>query len=157
MNISVVVKVTLLLLIMLGSFSCETTETTNPMFTHETIIQVHHLTKAQIISKSKIWITQNFHSAKNAIGHEDSKAGVLIGNATIKVPISGDEMHDMKYNFILEAKDGRFKITYSGFMWADDSEPSYLYHEETQKYYMNKFSEYNASLKLSLITNGAQD
>jgi len=137
--------------------ACATAPNTNPNFTHETIIEVPGLSKEQIITKSKIWIVKNFRSAKSVIDYEDSVAGLLKGNAITQAPIILAGLHDLMYTFLVEAKDGRFKVTYSDFRWADGSHPSYLYDEKTKTYYMNSFDRINESLKTALTSTDDQN
>jgi hypothetical protein len=137
--------------------SCAALKTAPPIGSHDAVIQTPGLTKEQIISKSQIWIAKNFRSAKNVIDFVDINEGIITGNAITSAPIVGAGLHDMMYNFTIQAKDGRFKISYSNFMWADGSHPSYINYVNTQNYYIRQFDNLTASLESFLTSKTSQD
>ena len=82
------------------------------------IIEVPDFTKDQIYNQTKIWIAENFRSAKAVIEHDDKESGTLIGNGIIKYPCEGLELlakDDWKVHFTMrvDIKDGKFRQTFS--------------------------------------------
>ena len=75
----------------------------------------------KIYNESKIWIAENFKSAKAVIEHDDPKSGTLIGNGIIKYPCQGLDCvakNDWKVYFTmrLDTKDDKFRLTFTNLM-----------------------------------------
>ena len=95
------------------------------------LVVVHDVpgvTKDRIFESSKIWIAENFRSAKKVIEYENKKDGVLIGNGAIKFPCSGIECiakNDWQARFTMrmDMKDNKVKLSFTniGLYWP----PSY--------------------------------
>jgi hypothetical protein len=80
------------------------------------------LSKDQIFDKSLEWMAQTFVDSKAVIELKDKDSGKIIGkgvtkfrNAVVDVPC--------RFTLILEAKDGKYRTTYSNFtgLWNDGS------------------------------------
>ncbi|MFC1505193.1 DUF4468 domain-containing protein [Thermodesulfobacteriota bacterium] len=77
--------------------------------------------KDHIYSQTKIWIAENFKSAKAVIEHDDKDSGVLIGNGIIPYPCKGMECiakGDWKVPFKMrvDVKDNKFRLTFTNLM-----------------------------------------
>ena len=88
------------------------------------VYDVPGVTKDRIFESSKIWIAENFRSAKKVIEYENKTDGVLIGNALIKYPCSGIEClakNDWQARFTMrvDMKDNKIKLTFTniGMYW----------------------------------------
>ena len=86
--------------------------------TIQRVVEVSDYTKHQVYDQCKIWIAENFRSAKAVIEHDDRENCTLIGNGIIKYPCSGIECiakSDWKVHFTMriDTKDGKFRQTFS--------------------------------------------
>lgn len=89
--------------------------------TIEIVTEAPNFTKDQIFTGSKVWIAENFKSAKSVIEYENKEEGVIIGNGTTSYPCTGMEClqagaaTDWKLQFTmrLDAKDGKFRTTFT--------------------------------------------
>ncbi|WP_213604899.1 DUF4468 domain-containing protein [Pseudoxanthomonas japonensis] len=81
--------------------------------------------KAQIYDAAKVWIAENFRSAKAVMEYDNKEEGTLIGNGLIPYPCKGAfdclAKPDWKVRFTMrvDTKDGRFRLTFSniGLVW----------------------------------------
>lgn len=101
----------------------------SPPITEEdrTIIQVFEApgyTKDQIFAATKMWIAENFKSAKAVIEYENKDEGTIIGNGIISYPcgnaFSCMAKRDWTVPFTMrtESKDGRFRLTFTNIHLA---------------------------------------
>lgn len=89
--------------------------------TLEIITEAPDFTKDQIFTGSKVWIAENFKSAKSVIEYENKEDGVIIGNGSTSYPCTGMEClqagaaTDWKLNFTMriDAKDNKFRTTFT--------------------------------------------
>ena len=86
--------------------------------TFERIVETPGYSKEQIFNVTKIWIAENFRSAKAVLEYENKDAGTLIGNGIISYPCSGLECiakADWKVPFTMrvDIKDQKFRLTFS--------------------------------------------
>jgi hypothetical protein len=82
------------------------------------VVEVPGFTKHQIYDCCKIWVAENFRSAKAVIEHDDRENCCLIGNGIIKYPCHGLECiakGDWQVHFTMriDTKDGKFRQTFS--------------------------------------------
>lgn len=75
-------------------------------------------TKDVLYEKVKIWVAQNFRSAKSVIEYENKMDGAIIGNGMVKYPCSGFECvakYDWTVPFTMrvDMKDDKFRLTFS--------------------------------------------
>lgn len=118
--------------------------------TIEQITEAPNFTKDQIFTGSKIWIAENFKSAKAVIEYENKEEGVIIGNGSTSYPCSGMEClqagaaTDWKLNFTMriDAKDNKFRTTFSNLS---------IYKPSTY----NQYSGFNKGGDDSYIAQGA--
>lgn len=74
--------------------------------------------KDKIYSSAKMWIAENFKSAKSVIEYDNPSDGVIIGNGRIPYPCEGMEcmgkgLWMVDFTMKIEAKDNRFKTSFS--------------------------------------------
>jgi len=88
--------------------------------TIERIVPAPGYSKEQIFNGTKIWIAENFSSAKSVIEHEDKEAGVFIGNGIISYPcyVGGMECRakaswTVPFKMRVDIKDQRFRVTFT--------------------------------------------
>lgn len=88
------------------------------------VIDMPGYSKDQIYTATKIWIAENFRSAKAVIENDDKEAGRVIGNSSIKYPCSGFSCvgkHDWTLYFTMrvDMKAQKMKITFTnlGISW----------------------------------------
>jgi hypothetical protein len=87
-------------------------------YTFERVFEAPGYSKDRIFEGSRIWIAENFRSAKAVIEHENRESGTIIGNGVIPYPCSGFGcigQGDWKVFFTMrvDIKDQRFRLTFS--------------------------------------------
>ncbi|MDC7708381.1 DUF4468 domain-containing protein [Vogesella indigofera] len=84
-----------------------------------TIIEANGLKKEKIFNGTKIWIAENFKSAKQVIEYENKEDGTIIGNGVINYPCQGGMdcivKADWKVPFTVrvDTKDEKFRLTFT--------------------------------------------
>jgi hypothetical protein len=86
--------------------------------TFEKVFEAPGYSKEQIFNGTKIWIAENFKSAKAVLEYENKDSGTIIGNGIIPYPCSGLECvakGDWKVPFTMrvDIKDQKFRLTFS--------------------------------------------
>jgi hypothetical protein len=82
------------------------------------VVDVPGYTKDQIYFVTKIWIAENFTSAKSVIEFDSKDDGIIIGNGNIKYPCSGlmclakDDWR-VPFTMRIDMKDQKFRIGFS--------------------------------------------
>jgi len=84
----------------------------------EKIVEAPGHSKEQIFYGTKIWIAENFKSAKAVLEYENKEAGTIIGNGVISYPCSGIDCiakADWKVPFTMrvDIKDQKYRLTFS--------------------------------------------
>lgn len=74
--------------------------------------------KDEIFKATKVWIAENFRSAKSVIEYESQADGTLIGNGVIPYPCRGLECvgksnWSVPFTMRSDMKDGRFRLEFS--------------------------------------------
>jgi hypothetical protein len=74
--------------------------------------------KDVLYEKVKIWITQNFKSAKSVIEYDNKENGSIIGNGMIKYPCSGLDCiakgdWTVPFTMRVDLKNNKFRLTFS--------------------------------------------
>lgn len=82
------------------------------------VFQAPGFTKQQVYAGAKIWIAENFRSAKAVTEYDNAEEGVIVGNGNIPYPCKGIKClatSDWRINFTMkvEAKDERFRLTFT--------------------------------------------
>jgi len=91
----------------------------------EQVFEAPGYEKSQIYDAAKVWIAENFRSAKAVMEYDNKEEGTLIGNGLIAYPCKGAfdclAKPDWKVRFTMrvDTKDGRFRLTFSnvGLVW----------------------------------------
>jgi hypothetical protein len=86
--------------------------------TFEGIFEAPGATKDQIYSATKMWIAENFRSAKAVIEYDNKDDGTLIGNGIIPYSCSGmgclgRSKSRVPFTMRVDADEGRFRLTFS--------------------------------------------
>lgn len=86
--------------------------------TFDRVVDVPGASKDKIYDGTRMWIAENFHSAKAVLEYENKEQGTLIGNGNIKYPCQGIDClakSDWSVHFTMrvDTKDGRFKLAFS--------------------------------------------
>ncbi len=86
--------------------------------TFQRVVQAQGYSEEQIFNGTKIWIAENFNSAKAVLEYENKNAGTIIGNGIIPYPCSGlgcIAKADWKVPFTMrvDIKDQKFRLTFS--------------------------------------------
>ena len=87
-------------------------------FTIERVVEAQGFSKEQIFDGTKIWIAENFRSAKAVLEYESKDTGSIIGNGIIPYPCSGFECigtdgWNVPFTMRVDIKDQRFRLTFS--------------------------------------------
>lgn len=74
--------------------------------------------KDALYEKVKIWITQNFKSAKAVIEYDNKADGTVIGNGSVNYPCSGIMCMSQSgwmvpFQMKVDMKDNKFKVTFT--------------------------------------------
>lgn len=97
-------------------FGCQTTGTTQTIEERSQPIQFIHelesLSQDDIHLKSRLWIGENFNSANDVITLDELSSGVLRGTAISSGPYAFYE-RSFIFNFLIESRDGRARLTFS--------------------------------------------
>jgi hypothetical protein len=92
-----------------------------------TVVQVYEapgFTKDQLFVASRMWIAQNFRSAKAVIEYENKDDGTIIGNGNIAYPCGGAFACMLKadwrvpFTMKVETKDGRIRVSFTNIHLA---------------------------------------
>ncbi len=105
-------------LIIVGCAAMQPVAVTDADLTFQRVVEVPGYSKEQIYHGTKIWIAENFKSAKAVLEYENKDTGTLIGNGIISYPCSGLECMvkaDWKVPFTMrvDIKDQKLRLTFS--------------------------------------------
>jgi len=86
--------------------------------TFERVVESPGYSKNQIYNSTKIWVAENFKSAKSVIELDSKEDGIIIGNGVIQYPCSGMECMaksnwKVPFTMRVDMKDQKFKISFS--------------------------------------------
>lgn len=109
----------------------------------ENVIDVPGRSKDQIYTATKIWIAENFNSAKAVIEDDDKAGGRIIGNGSVKYPCSGINCLGrdgwlLKFTMRVDTKDQKFKVTFTNIVL---SVPSGTYRGFERALLQDEFDE----------------
>lgn len=96
-----------------------------PSQSFEKVFETPGHTRDQIFTSSKIWVAENFKSAKAVIEYESKEEGTLIGNGLIPFPCKGafdclgKGQWKVRFTMRVDMKDDKFRLTFSniGLVW----------------------------------------
>ncbi len=86
--------------------------------TFEGVFEAPGFTKDQIFTATRIWIAENFRSAKAVVEYENKEEGTLIGNGVISYPCNGIDCiakgnWKVPFTMRVDMKDQKFRLTFS--------------------------------------------
>jgi hypothetical protein len=86
--------------------------------TFERIVPAPGHSKDEIYDSVKMWIAENFRSAKAVIEYDNKVAGTIIGNGNMKYPCSGLDCiaknnWTVPFTMRVDTKDEKFRLTFS--------------------------------------------
>jgi len=86
--------------------------------TFEKVYEAPSYSREEIFNGTKVWIAENFKSAKAVLEYENKDTGTIIGNGIISYPCNGLECitkADWKVPFTMrvDIKDQKFRLTFS--------------------------------------------
>ena len=115
----------------------------------ERVVEAPGYSKEQIFNGTKIWIAENFKSAKAVLEYENKDDGIIIGNGSISYPCSGSSCfgrgdHTIPFTMRVDIKDQRFRLTFSNLRLT--CPPSY-----------NKYFGAQSGINRPLVTRGEFD
>ncbi|MBF0171159.1 MAG: DUF4468 domain-containing protein [Nitrospinae bacterium] len=92
-----------------------------PPFSHVTVEDVD-ISKGEIYIAAMDWMTETFRSSKSVIEFEDKEAGVIVGKGNADFGykfVFGTTDANAKFKIKIEAKDGRYRLTFSNVTFRD--------------------------------------
>jgi len=86
--------------------------------TFSRVVDVPGYTKEQIFHNSKIWVAENFKSAKAVLEYENPETGTIIGNGVIPYPCVGFECiakahWKVPFTMRIDIKQQKFRLAFS--------------------------------------------
>lgn len=86
--------------------------------TIQRVVVVEGVTKDVIFEGVKMWIAENFRSAKAVLEYQDKESGRIIGNGKMDYPCSGIECvaksdWDVLFTMRVDVKDGKFRLSFT--------------------------------------------
>ncbi|MCB9230782.1 MAG: DUF4468 domain-containing protein [Bacteroidia bacterium] len=88
--------------------------------TYSEVIQVESQTKENLFIAALDWATRTFNSGDAAIEYEDKSSGTIAGKGRIPVELKGwaaSMTNFVRFYFKIEVKDGRFRYTFTDFVY----------------------------------------
>lgn len=96
--------------------------------TIEKVFEAPGYSKEQIFNGAKIWISENFRSAKAVLEYENKEAGTIIGNGIIPYPHGGffeaiaKEGWEVPFTMRVDTKDQKFRLTFTNLRLKWDAQ-----------------------------------
>jgi hypothetical protein len=108
--------------------SCASVPLTEEDRTIEKVFDAPGYSKDQVFDATKIWVAENFRSAKAVLEYENKDAGTIIGNGSIPYPCKGLECigaSDWKVPFTMrvDVKDQKFRLTFTNVHLSWTAQP----------------------------------
>lgn len=129
-NLIITVSIFILVLLFVG---CATTPRVITYTPPEIISQIPGLNKNQIYDQSKVFIAENFRSARAVIDLDNKEQGTLIGNGNIGYPCGNSftcgALRNWRVHFRMriDVKDEKIRITFSHLMTVYPPSPGQRY------------------------------
>lgn len=91
--------------------------------TFNAVFETPGSSKDKIFTATKVWIAENFRSAKAVIEYENKEEGTLIGNGVIPYPCSGLDCvakgnWTVPFTMRVDMKEQKFKLTFTNISVA---------------------------------------
>ena len=89
----------------------------------EQVYEVPDQTRDQVFSAARMWIAENFKSAKAVIEYENRDEGTIIGNGVVQYPCKGMACMlkadwTVPFTMRVDTKDGKFRLTFTNIHLA---------------------------------------
>ena len=80
--------------------------------------EVPEMNKDQLYKGIRLWVAENFVSAKTVIDYDDREQGIIIVKGRIPYPVSGFDHsgNDLAFVLKVETKDGKFRAHFSNLI-----------------------------------------
>jgi len=158
-------KTTLSILLTIFSFpifGCQTTSlrSADPHRSDlQYVIEIEDLSSEQIYSGIKLWVAENFKSAKRVIDYEDEDKGIIICNGILSNIILKSGLvtlpQQAEFKMKIEAKDGKARLTFSDYKIVTRNNSS-LYETEVVQI-DDKLKSFESRIIKYLKTDSADD
>jgi len=100
-------------------------DTTTKLITYRGVV-TQQGTQAELFQRAMAWITLYYKNTAEVIKSSDANSGTIEGNSKIKIHTPAKDGSSMvagivNYNFTIEAKEGRYRYTFTRFSLKDAS------------------------------------
>ncbi|MBG32959.1 DUF4468 domain-containing protein [Alcanivorax jadensis] len=116
MKIKAILSLTLITGLLVGCASMQPVADEDRTF--DRVVEAPGHSKDDIYTATKVWIAENFKSAKSVIELDSKEDGIIIGNGVIPYPCSGMDCMaksdwSVPFTMRVDIKDSKFKIGFS--------------------------------------------
>jgi hypothetical protein len=124
------------------------------------IVNIPGIKKDKIYGQAKIWVAENFRSAKAVTEYDDKEKGTIIGNGNMKYPCEGIECiakNDWRVHFTMrvDTKDEKFRLTFTNLRLSWPARVDSLGYHSAYEGSINQMSDVN-KIKPKLLGFGDQ-
>lgn len=86
-------------------------DATTGRITFQAVVAAEGVSADDLYSRAKLWAATTYRSAKTVVDLEDRDAGRLMVKGRMTIPYAGLSSMDIRYQVLVEVKDGRFRYT----------------------------------------------
>jgi hypothetical protein len=143
------VKIITLLMALVGLGGCASVQPlSEEQKTIQTVVQVDGASQDKIYDGIKVWIAENFNSAKAVTEYDNKEQGRIIGNGITAYPCSGLDCMakgDWKVYFTMRAdvKDDKFRLTFTNIQIGWPAKYDSLGAHPAQQFPINQQEQVN--------------
>jgi len=112
------------------------------------VYKVPKMSKQQIYDRALAWTAESFVDAKSVIQMNDRDVGKIIGRGTARFGFGTPA----EYTMIIEAKDGRYRVTFKDFIALWGNPPGSWRRPVKKAKYLNQLIDNSRSLASSLFS-----
>jgi len=112
-----------LILIFIFLESCASTyggKVTPDQLTFQRVYEINNINTNEIFDRTLEWMAKTFIDSREVIELKDRERGKIIGNGIVQFK-DVVNISDCKYMVTIDIKDGRFRITFSNYLWLGTS------------------------------------
>jgi len=124
------------------------------------IVEIPSHSKEQIFDGAKIWIAQNFRSAKAVLEYENRDEGVLIGNGIESYPCfmgcGNKGSMNVSYTMRIDIKDNKIKLSFFNLL-SEYSGSGIAYSKRDEDGVKPKLMSYGEKLRDSIDKDSKSD
>ncbi len=100
----------MVMVMVVGMVGCVATQ---PIETKiERVVQMQDYEKDYIYDSVRMWIAENFKSAKKVIEYEDKETDTIIGNGSVAYPRKSSRVTNITFTMRVDVKNNKFRITF---------------------------------------------